>query len=290
MHGRNFIHIIELIQRNAIEELKNIGVHVKRFAGLKHSLRQFIRFGYLQAMSCIFPAAIFASLGVSKLLPISSFVPRYDFILLVSLLVQVILYFSGLETKDEIKVIMMFHVLGLGLEIFKVHMGSWSYPEAAWTKVFGVPLYSGFMYSSVASYMIQSWRRLNLQVILWPKAYFAVPLSTAIYLNFFTHHFIGDYRWVLTVLLFIVFYRTVVVYEVGREQYRMPMILSFFLIAFFIWIAENISTLLGGYMYPDQAGSWHLVHLGKISSWFLLVVISMIIVAQLKRVKAGMGG
>lgn len=32
-----------------------------------------------------------------------------------------------------------------------------------------------------------------------------------------------------------------------------------------------------------------LVHIGKISSWFLLVVISVIIVAQLKHLKQGRG-
>jgi uncharacterized membrane protein YoaT (DUF817 family) len=70
----------------------------------------------------------------------------------------------------------------------------------------------------------------------------------------------------------------------------MPLMLSFFLIGFFIWVAENISTFLGAWRYPNQEHTWQLVHIGKISSWFLLVVISIIIVAQLKHVKMGMTG
>lgn len=70
----------------------------------------------------------------------------------------------------------------------------------------------------------------------------------------------------------------------------MHVVLSFLLIGFFIWLAENISTFMGAWAYPNQEHTWHIVHLGKISSWFLLVVISVIIVAQLKRVKGARDG
>lgn len=62
---------------------------------------------------------------------------------------------------------------------------------------------------------------------------------------------------------------------------------GFFIVGFFIWIAENIATFLGAWKYPDQHEAWHLVGFSKISSWFLLIIISVIIVAQLKHVKAG---
>src|SRR5690606_41825583 len=166
-------------------------------------------------------------------------------------------------------VICLFHVIGLGLELYKVHMGSWSYPEEAYSRVGGVPLYSGFMYASVASYICQAWRRLNLNIVHWPKSVYAVFISAAIYLNFFTHHFVWDFRWVLTALLFIIFLRTVVYFEVGERTYRMPMFVSFILIGFFIWIAENISTFLRAWQYPDQQATWPIVHHGKISSWLL---------------------
>lgn len=247
-------------------------------------LRQLFTFGVQQALSCIFPAIIFITLAISKVVEVP-FLHRYDFILLICLLAQMVMLLLKLETIDELKVICMFHIIGLALELYKVHMGSWSYPEEGWSKIYGVPLYSGFMYASVASYICQAWRRFDLEISDWPKSIYTVFISLSIYLNFFTHHFIWDLRWVLMVLLFIVFFKTVVTFKVNQTDYKMPMILSFLLIGFFIWIAENISTFLGAWQYPDQQVTWRLVHIGKISSWFLLVVISVIIVAQLKHVK-----
>lgn len=113
----------------------------------------------------------------------------------------------------------------------------------------------------------------------------AASLAAAIYLNFFTHHYWYDVRWWLTLALLVVFRRTSVSFTVDGVRYRMPLLLSFLLIAFFIWIAENISTFLGAWKYPDQLHSWRWVHLGKLSSWFLLVIISIVIVAQLKLTK-----
>lgn len=247
-------------------------------------LYRFLIFGYLEARSCIFPAVIFLTLAASKLLHIP-FLPRYDFILLVCVLAQVLMLVFKLETWDEFKVICMFHIIGLLLELYKVHMGSWSYPEAGWSKIGGVPLYSGFMYASVASYICQAWRNLNLRITNWPHAFWTVGISILIYLNFFTHHYVWDIRWWLTLLLAIIFFRTVVHFDVAGKSYRMPMVLSYVLTGFFIWVAENISTFFGAWQYPDQDHVWRIVHIGKISSWFLLVVISIIIVAQLKRVK-----
>ncbi|AZS15952.1 DUF817 domain-containing protein [Paenibacillus lutimineralis] len=250
-------------------------------------VRNLLQFGWLQALSCIFPVIIFGTLGLTKVVHIPG-LPRYDLILIICVLAQIGMIVFKLETLDELKVICMFHIIGLCLELFKVHMGSWVYPEQAWTKIYGVPLYSGFMYASVASYICQAWRRLQLEMVGWPRGWLTVLICAAIYLNFFTHHFIGDYRWWLTALLFLIFFRTRVHYTLHSQTYRMPLMLSFVLIGFFIWIAENISTFLGAWRYPDQEYKWQLVHIGKISSWFLLVVISIIIVAQLKHVKTGL--
>jgi uncharacterized membrane protein YoaT (DUF817 family) len=250
------------------------------------SVIQLLHFGYHQAMSCLFPVAIFGTLALSGMVD-WPFIHRYDAILLVLLAVQFLMYRSGLETLDEIKVICVFHLIGLALEIYKVKMGSWSYPEPGFTKVFGVPLYSGFMYASVASFMCQIWRRLRMDMTGWPGLPAAGLLGGAIYLNFFTHHFIPDFRWWLTGLVLIVFWRTWILYRVRGVTYRMPLTLAFAIVGFFIWLAENIATFFDAWKYPDQHQSWQLVGFSKISSWFLLVIISVIIVAQLKHVKAG---
>lgn len=251
-----------------------------------NSITRLLHFGYHHAMSCIFPVAIFGTLILTSRVGVP-FIHRYDAILLILLTVQYLMYRSGLETLDEIKVICVFHVIGLMLEIYKIRMGSWAYPDPGYTKLLGVPLYSGFMYASVASYMCQIWRRLKMDMTGWPGLASAGLLGGAIYLNFFTHHFIPDFRWWLTALVVVVFWRTWIIYRVQERMYRMPLTLAFFIVGFFIWLAENIATFLGAWKYPDQHETWHLVGLSKISSWFLLVIISVIIVAQLKHVKAG---
>nr|WP_220041030.1 DUF817 domain-containing protein [Niallia circulans] len=251
------------------------------------ALKQLVYFGWEQALSCVFPVVIFASLVFTKIIDLP-LLPRYDWLLLICLLMQWGMVRSGLETKDELKVITVFHLIGLALELFKVHMGSWSYPEEAYTKILGVPLYSGFMYASVASYLCQAWRRLNVKLVKWPPFIVVVPLAAAIYLNFFTHHYWLDIRWILSGLVIIVFWKSWVLYEVNGTSYRMPLALSFVLIGFFIWIAENIATYFSAWEYPNQAEAWSLVHLGKVSSWLLLVIVSFLIVATLKQVKEKM--
>lgn len=246
--------------------------------------KQFVHFGWEQALSCLFPVVIFASLAFTQMVSLP-FLPRYDWLLIICLIMQWVMLRSGLESTDELKVITLFHLIGLALEIFKVHMGSWSYPEQGYFKIFGVPLYSGFMYASVASYLCQAWRRLKVDLIKWPPFWLVVPLAAAIYLNFFTHHYWVDIRWWLSGMVMIIFWQSWVTYKVNGRRYRMPIALSFVLIGFFIWIAENIATFFGAWEYPNQTEAWSLVHLGKVSSWLLLVIVSFLIVATLKQVK-----
>lgn len=247
-------------------------------------INKLIQFGWTQVKCCIFPACIFMILALSKFLIIPG-VFRYDFILGMCLLVQIAMVVFKLETLDELKVICLFHLIGLVLELYKVHMGSWAYPEPAFFKIAGVPLYSGFMYASVASYICQAWKRFELHMNHWPKSAWAWVVALSIYANFFTHHFIYDFRWIISVSLLFVFGKTWVSFKISDQYFKMPMVLAYFLIGFFIWVAENISTYLGAWQYPNQSQQWHLVHIGKISSWFLLVIISVIIVVNLKHLK-----
>lgn len=249
-------------------------------------LRQLLTFGYKQALCCIFPVAIFIILALSKQVSIPGLY-RYDFILVLCLLMQFFMVATKLESIDELKVISLFHLIGLVLELFKIQMGSWAYPEPAYSKIWGVPVYSGFMYASVASYICQAWHRFDLKFYNWPRNYITFPLAAAIYLNFFTHHFTIDIRWLIIAFLFIIFRKTYVTFIVNSLHYKINIILSFLLIGFFIWIAENVSTYFGAWQYPNQSKEWNLVHPGKITSWFLLVIITIIIVANLKLIKYG---
>lgn len=247
----------------------------------KNYFLELLAFGYKQAISCIFPAFIFLILGVSKLVE-NSILPRYDFMLLACILAQLVLLFTKVESKREIATICMFHLIGLVMELHKVNVGSWSYPEEAYSKIWGVPLYSGFMYSSVASYICRAWDNFDLRITHWPLKRYAILAGCLIYLNFFTNAYVFDYRWILVGILVILFWKTKVYFNSSGIERSMPMLLAFVLIGFFIWIAENIATYLGAWKYSYQHDGWQVVELHKISSWSLLVIVSVILIANLK--------
>jgi uncharacterized membrane protein YoaT (DUF817 family) len=204
-------------------------------------------FAIQQALCCIFPILVFTMLALSHLF--AGILPRYDFMLIASVLIQAVLYMYKIETRDEVFVICIFHLLGLIMEIFKIHIGSWSYPEFAYAKIFGVPLYSGFMYASVASYLCQAWRRFDLRITGWPSHWITRILGALIYINFFTDHFIYDMRYAIGLLVLYFFRRSIVIFYIDGKARRMPVVLSFLLIGFFIWIGENTATLLGAWKY-----------------------------------------
>lgn len=254
---------------------------------LKAFLYEFLVFGVKQARSAIFAGSFFVLLFLSNYIHIDG-LARYDFIFLSTLLLQAILYLTKIETWDEVKVIFLFHIIGFVLEVFKTHpaIGSWSYPEAGLFKITNVPLYSGFMYAAVGSYIAQSWRVMKLELVKFKSYSLSVILCAFIYINFFTHHFLLDIRYLLIALVFILFGNAKVYFTVITKRRSLPLNLSLIFIAFFIWIAENISTFLGAWKYPNQVHVWNIVSTGKITSWFLLVIISFIIVAYLKHIKA----
>ena len=246
----------------------------------------FLHFGLKEARACVFAGSFFFLLFLSNKIPLGGF-HRYDFLFVAAILIQIILLIAKLETLDELKAIAVFHLIGFCLEVFKTHplVGSWSYPEDGFFKVFNVPLYSGFMYSAVASYVIQAWRLMNLRVTDHPPLWAVWILAIGIYLNFFTHHLFLDLRWVLVFWVCLAFRKTDVHFTPDKKEYSMPLLLSFILIGFFIWFAENIATFLGAWKYPNQLKAWSNVHIGKWSSWSLLVIMTFIIVTNLKMIK-----
>jgi len=254
--------------------------------GLHRAIVEFWYFGIKQARACLFAGLFFA---VVFAMPRAGFlgIPRYDALLLVALAIQVWMIRAKLETLDELKAISLFHVIGFALEVFKTSSGikSWSYPDFAYTKLFGVPLFSGFMYAAVGSYIIQAWRFFDLRVKHHPPYWMAAVIAIAIYANFFTHHYIGDYRWYIAACALGLYARANVVFRPLDRDRRMPLLVSFLLIGFFIWLAENLSTFFGIWRYPNQMGAWATVHLGKWSSWSLLVIMTFTIVANLKHIK-----
>lgn len=245
------------------------------------SIQEWVWFTKQQALSCIFPVFVFSMLALSNLIP-SYVIPRYDFLFIACVAMQLWMVRNKWETIDELFVICLFHYLGLMMEIYKVRMGSWAYPEFGYTKVLGVPLYSGFMYAAVASYMCQAWRRFNLQITGWGNRSVALVLAIAIYFNFFTHHYLYDFRYILAALVLLNFYKAKVWFDTGQGRRYMPVWLSFILIGFFIWLGENVATFFGAWKYAHQHTGWQAVKLQKLGSWPLMCIVSYIIVAELK--------
>lgn len=245
---------------------------------------QLWRFALIQVQCCVFPIALVAGLALT--IGVWSVwdppVARYDVLFGYALVVQLVLVAMRVETGRELAVICCFHLLGLGLEIFKTQMGSWGYPDPGLLRIAGVPAFSGFMYASVGSYICQAFWRFALRVSHYPAAAMVV-LAGCSYANFFTHHWLPDLRVVLALAFVAVLWRSRVWFRVGLRWYWMPLWAAFVLIGAALWVAENLATLLGAWRYPDKASGWHLVHVGKWGSWALLVSLSFALVAAVKQ-------
>lgn len=226
-------------------------------------------------------------LGTYLWYPRGAALARYDFLFLAAVAVQIGMLAFKLETLEEAKVILLFHIVGTVMEVFKTGVGSWIYPELAFFRIAGVPLFSGFMYASIGSYIARCWRLFDFRFTHHPPLWSVYLLGAAIYVNFYAHHYTLDIRYALFAATALLFGRTWIYYKNWHVHRRMPLLLSSFLVALFVWIAENLGTVTKTWLYPHQMMGWSAVSLGKLGSWFLLLIISYALVAAVNR-PAGM--
>ena len=210
-------------------------------------MKQLLRFAWVEAQCCLFAVLFFLGLALVRLVPLP--IDPADALLLWCLGVTLVLWLVRWETGREVAVIFGFHLVGLALELFKVAQGSWSYPDTGLATIGGVPLYSGFMYAAVGSYVCQAWRRLDLRITGY-RARATACVAVLIYLNFFTSHVTWDVRVVLALALLLVTRRTWVHFTVGRHRYAMPLALSFVLIGFFLWARGERRHVAAGLAVP----------------------------------------
>lgn len=117
-----------------------------------------------QGWACLFGALMLLGILVSKAIWSPDWeLQRYDALFLYAVLLQIAFLALRLETLAEARVILLFHLTSTAMEIFKIHAGSWAYPEPGFFKLFGVPLFSGFMYASVGSYMARVIRNFDMR-------------------------------------------------------------------------------------------------------------------------------
>lgn len=247
---------------------------------------EFIAFGIKQGWACLFGALMLALLPASYLFyPADAPLARYDFLTLAAVAIQIGMIASGLESREEVRVIAVFHLVGTLMEIFKVQMGSWIYPEAdaALFAIAGVPLFSGFMYAAVGSYLARVWRLFDFRFDRFPPLWLQGLLAAAVYINFFSHHFAVDIRWGLFAASAAIYGPCMVWFRPDRAHRYMPLLLGLVLVALFIWFAENIGTFARAWTYPAQHEGWRMVSLAKLGSWYLLMIISFVLVAAVHR-------
>jgi uncharacterized membrane protein YoaT (DUF817 family) len=248
--------------------------------GIRSSLVEFLVFGLKQAWACVFGAAmLLAIIGAKLWYPDGAALARNDFLVIAAVAIQVVMVATRLETVRELRVIILFHIVGTGMELFKTSVGSWIYEGEGILHLGEVPLYSGFMYAAIGSYMVRVYRLFDLRFSRYPPRWVTAILAGLIYLNFFTHHYIADARYLLFAGAVAVFGLCTMQFRVFRRRFRMPLLVTFLGVALFIWIAENIGTWADAWQYPNQEDGWQLVSLAKLGSWFLLMIISVVLVA-----------
>jgi uncharacterized membrane protein YoaT (DUF817 family) len=252
---------------------------------------EFVRFGLKQAWACLFGGAMVALLlATAWWYPRSLPLARYDALFLAALAIQAGMLAFRLETLDEAKVILVFHVVGTVMEVFKTSVGSWIYPEPSFFRIAGVPLFTGFMYAAVGSYIARAWRLFDFRFTRYPPFWTTVVLALAIYANFFSHHYAPDLRAGLFAAYAVLFGPTTIYYTIHRARRHMPVLVATLLVALFIWIAENVGTYSRAWIYPSQKDGWAMVSLAKLGSWYLLMIISVVLVTLVNRPKSVDGG
>lgn len=246
-------------------------------------LRVFLTFVFKQASACLFGASLLAALiGTRAIWQADWPIARYDALVLIAIALQITFLRLKLETWAEARVIVLFHLTGTAMELFKVNAGSWSYPEPGLLKLYGVPLFSGFMYAAVGSYMARVIRLFDMRFTPFPPLAVHFGLAVAVYVNFFAHHFLPDIRIALFAATVVIYARTRIWFQVGVQWYWMPLPLAAFLSSIFLWIAENIGTLTGTWIYSGQ-NPLALVSLSKLGSWYLLLYVAFATVTLVVR-------
>ncbi len=242
---------------------------------------EFLRFGIKQGWACLFGGLLLALLILTRLAwPAHCPIARYDALFVAALVIQALLLRLRMETWAEARVILIFHVIGTVMETHKTAIGAWVYPEASLFRLGGVPLFTGFMYAAVGSYLARVWRLFDFRFIRHPPLWAITILSVAIYANFLTDHTGLDFRVGLIAVAALLFGPATVYFKVWHRHRRMPLLLGLFLVTLFIWFAENIGTLTGTWLYPNQMVHWSPVSPAKMTSWFLLMIVSYTLVAR----------
>ena len=246
-------------------------------------IAELVMFVLKQGWASLFGGLLLAAIILTKLWWSPDWrVQRYDALFLFAIATQAAFLWFRLETWEEARVIVLFHLTGTAMEWFKVGAGSWAYPEPGAFVILHVPLFSGFMYAAVGSYIARVIRIFDMTFCPYPPFWATLAFAAAIYINFFAHHFGPDIRMVLFAASVVLYARTRVAFTVSANRRWMPMPLAALLSAVALWVAENIGTATGTWAYSGQRPD-HWVSFAKIGSWYLLLYVAFVTVTLVTR-------
>ncbi len=252
---------------------------------MKTFLNQLRIFTWKQARCAIFGGILLFFLILTKYIDVEAIlhVYRYDFLFIIALLTQIILVATGLEDKREVVVIAIFHIAAMIMELYKTSpaVGSWAYPEPAIFAIGSVPLFTGFMYSAVGSYIARSWRINEFRFKDIPSRSLLWIAGAMIYANFFTDNLGLDVRHWIFAFLVVIFWKTKLYAKITDRAYTFHPLVSNALFAFFVWMAEQIGTYARAWVYPSQTAAWKPVSFHMFTSWYLLLVFSFVLITIL---------
>ena len=236
-----------------------------------------------QGWACLFGGLLLITIIATKLLWQPDWLlHRYDALFVAAIAAQVIFLRYRLETWEEARVILLFHLTGTAMEWFKVSAGSWTYPEPGLFVILNVPLFSGFMYAAVGSYMARVIRIFDMAFAPYPPFWTTVLLALAIYVNFFAHHFVPDIRVLLFAATVILYARTRVWFRIDRTDRWMPLPVAALLSSLALWVAENVGTATGTWLYSGQLPG-QTVSFAKLGAWYLLLYVAFVTVTLVSR-------
>jgi len=252
-------------------------------ARLPYALAELVMFVLKQGWACLFGGLLLVAIIGTKLVWQPDWpLHRYDALFVFAIATQAAFLWFRLETWEEARVILLFHLTGTAMEWFKVGAGSWAYPEPGLFVILNVPLFSGFMYAAVGSYMARVIRIFEMRFAPYPPLWMTFLLAAAIYANFFAHHFLPDIRVILFAATILLYARTRIWFRISDRRWWMPLPVAAALSSLALWLAENVGTATGTWLYSGQRPD-HWVSFAKLGSWYLLLYVAFVTVTLVSR-------
>lgn len=116
----------------------------------------------------------------------------------------------------------------------------------------------------------------------WARARLPFALAAAIYLGFFAHHFLPDIRLAPIVANVALHSRTRIWFRIHDRHWWMPLPVAALPSAVALWVAENVGTATGTWIYSGQIRG-EMVSFAKLVSWYLRLYVAFVTVTLVTR-------